>query len=66
MRPTHHFVNMVSIHTLPEDDTASTNSSIGFVPTEVLHPEDEDYDLDLLPYPWVSPASRFFHLIEEI
>ena len=46
-----HFVNMVSIRTLPEDKTSSTNSSMGSVPTEVLHPEDEDYDLDLPPYP---------------
>jgi hypothetical protein len=29
----------------------STNSSIGSVPTELLHPEDEDYDLDLPRYP---------------
>jgi hypothetical protein len=41
---------MVSVHTLLEGNTASTISSIGFVPTEVLHPEDEDYDLDLSPY----------------
>jgi len=47
----HHFVNMVSICTLPEDKSSSTSSSIGSVPTEVLHPEDEDYDLDLPPYP---------------
>ena len=46
-----HFVNMVSICTLPEDKSSSTNSSTGSVPTEVLHPEDEDYDLDLPPYP---------------
>ena len=42
---------MVSIRTLPEDKTNSTNSSTGSVPTEVLRPEDEDYDLDLPPYP---------------
>ena len=42
---------MVSIRTLPEDKTNNTNSSTGSVPTEVLHPEDEDYDLDLPPYP---------------
>ena len=50
-RPARHFVNMVSIRTLPEDNTASTNSSTGFVPTDVLRPEDDDYDLDLPPYP---------------
>ena len=33
-----HFVNMVSIHTLPEDKSSRTNSSTGSVPTEVLHP----------------------------
>ena len=27
------------------------NSSTGSVPTEVSHSEDEDYDLDLPPYP---------------
>ena len=53
----HHFVNMVSIRTLPEDKTASTNSSTGSVPTEVLRPEDERYDLDLPPYP--PSFSRF-------
>jgi len=42
---------MVSIRTLPEDKTNSTNSSTGSVSIEVLHPEDEDYDLDLPPYP---------------
>ena len=42
---------MVSIRTLPEDKSSSTSSSTGSVPTEVLHPEDEDYDLDLPPYP---------------
>jgi len=41
---------MVSVHTLPEGNTASTNSSMGSVPIEVLHPEDKDYDLDLPPY----------------
>ena len=51
-RPTaRHFVNKVSIHTLPEDKSSSTSSSTRSVPTEVLHPEDEDYDLDLPPYP---------------
>ena len=50
-RTARHFINMVSICTLPEDKSDSTNSSIGSVPTEVLHPEDKDYDLDLPPYP---------------
>ena len=59
-RPTRHFVNMVYVHILPEDDTASTNSSTGSVPTEVLHPEDEDYDLDLLPYPPGFPRFLVF------
>ena len=64
MHPARHFVNMVSVRTLPEDNTASTNSSTGSVPTEVLRHEDEVHDLDLLPYP--PAASRFFHLDEEI
>jgi len=51
MCPARHFVNMVSVHTLQEDNTANTNSSTGSVPTEVLCPEDEIYDLDLPPYP---------------
>jgi len=42
---------MVSIRILPDDKSSSTNSSTGSVPTEILHPEDEDYDLDLPPYP---------------
>ena len=42
---------MVSIRVLPDDKATSTNSSTGSVPTEVLHSEDEDYDLDLPPYP---------------
>ena len=42
---------MVSIHTLPDNNTASTHSSTGSVPTEVLHLEDEDYDMDPPPYP---------------
>jgi len=46
-----HFVNMVSIDTLPDDKSSSTNFSTGSVPTEVLHPEDEDCNLDLPPYP---------------
>ena len=56
-RTARYFVNMVSIRTLSEDKTNSTNSSIGSVPTEVLWPEDDDYDLDLPPYP--SGFSRF-------
>jgi len=48
---TRHFVNMVSIRTLPHNKATSTNSSTGSVPTDVLHPEDEEYDLDLPPYP---------------
>ena len=50
-RTARHFVNMVSIHTLPEDKSDSTDSSKGSVSTKFLHPEDEDYDLDLPPYP---------------
>jgi len=42
---------MVSIHVLPNDQVSSTNSSTGSVPTEVINSEDEDYDLDLPPYP---------------
>ena len=42
---------MVSIHVLPNDQASSTNSSTGSVPTEVINSEDEDYDLDLPPYP---------------
>ena len=42
---------MVSIQVLPNDKATSTNSSTGSVPTEVLNSEDEDYDLDLPPYP---------------
>jgi hypothetical protein len=50
-RAARHYVNMVSIRVLPDDKATSTNSSTGSVPTEVLHFEDEDYDLDLPPYP---------------
>ena len=50
-QPARHFVNMVSIRTLIEDKTASTNSSTSSVPTEVLRLKDEDYDLDLPHYP---------------
>jgi len=42
---------MVSIQVVPNDQASSTNSSIGSVPTEVINSEDEDYDLDLPPYP---------------
>ena len=42
---------MVSIQVLPNDKATSINSSTGSVPTEVLNSEDEDYDLDLPPYP---------------
>ena len=42
---------MVSIRVLPNDQASSTNSSTGSVPTEVLNSEDEDYDLNLPPYP---------------
>ena len=42
---------MVSICVLQDDKATSTNSSTGSVPTEVLHSKDEDYDLDLPPYP---------------
>ena len=48
---------MVSIRVLPDDKATSTNSSTGSVPTEVLQSGDEDYDLDLQPYP--SGFSRF-------
>jgi len=48
---------MVSIQALPDGQTSSTNSSTRSVPTEVINSEDEDYDLDLPPYP--SGFSRF-------
>lgn len=55
--PSHHIVNMVvieeapqiSVHTLHVDGSSSTRSSTGSVHTEVLHPEDNDYDLYLPP-----------------
>jgi len=50
-RPARHFVNMLSIRILPDDKATNTNSSTRSVPTKVLHSEDEDYDLDLPPYP---------------
>jgi len=51
---------MVFVRTLPEDNTASTNSSTGSVPTKVLHPEDKVYDLDLPPYPPGFPRFPVF------
>ena len=51
---------MVSIRTLLEDKSSSTNSSTGSIPTEVLHPEDEDYDLDLPPCPPEFPRFPVF------
>ena len=50
-RAARHYVNMLSIRVLPDNKATSTNSSTGSVPTEVLHSKDEDYDLDLPPYP---------------
>jgi len=60
IRPARRFVNMVYVRTLPENDTASTNSSTGSVPTEVLHLKDESYDLDLPPYPLGFPRFSIF------
>jgi len=42
---------MVTIRELRDGQASSTNSSTGSVPTEVINSEDEDYDLDLPPYP---------------
>jgi hypothetical protein len=42
-----------SVHTLPEDGDSSTGSTCS-VHTEVEHLNDE-YDMDLLPYPLGSP-----------
>jgi len=42
---------MVTIRELPDGQAASTNSSTGSVPTEVINSKDEDYDQDLPPYP---------------
>ena len=50
-RPARHYVNMVTIQELQDGQASSTNSSTGSVPTEVINSEDEDYDLDLPPYP---------------
>ena len=61
-RPARHYVNMVTIRELRDGQASSTNSSTGSVPTEVINYEDEDYDLDLPPYPQVSLASWSFHL----
>jgi hypothetical protein len=38
-----------SVHTQPEDGDSSTRSTC-FVHTEAQHLEDDEYDLDLLPY----------------
>jgi len=57
---------MVSIRTLPENNTASTHSSTGSIPTEVLHPKDEDYDMNLPPYPPGFSRFQFFLPDEEI
>jgi len=48
---------MVTIRELPNDQASSTNSNTGSVPAEVINSVDEDYDLDLPPYP--SGFSRF-------
>ena len=48
---------MVTIRELRDGEASDTNSSTGSVPTEVINSEDEDYDLDLPPYPLGS--SRF-------
>ena len=64
-RPARHYVNMVTVRELRDDQASSTNSSIGSVPTEVINSEDEDYDLDLPPYPRVSLVSRSSHPGEE-
>jgi len=50
-RPARHYINMVTIRELRDDQVSSINSSTGSVPTEVINSEDEDYDLDLPPYP---------------
>jgi hypothetical protein len=50
-RAARHYVNMVSIQVLPNDQASSTNSRTGSIPTKVINFEDEDYDLDLPPYP---------------
>ena len=50
-RPARHYVNMVSIKVLPNDQASSTNSSTGSILTEVINSENKDYDLDLPPYP---------------
>ena len=50
-QPARHYVNMVTIRELRDGQASSTNSSTGSIPTEVINSEDEDYDLDLPPYP---------------
>jgi len=42
---------MVTIRELPDGQASGTTSSTGSVPIEVINSEDEDYDLDLPPYP---------------
>lgn len=51
---------MVFVHTLPKDDISSTWSSTGSIPTEVLHLEDDDYDLDFPSYPPNFPRFLVF------
>jgi len=53
---------MVSIYIVPENDTSSTQSSTGSVPTEVLHLEDDEYDMDFPPYPLGFPRFLVFPL----
>ena len=60
MHQTRHFINMVSVHTLPEDDTSSTQSSTGSIPTKDLHLEDDDYNMDFPPYPLGFPRFPIF------
>ena len=50
-RPARHYVNMVAIREQQDGQASSTNSSTRSVPTEVINSEDENYDLDLPPYP---------------
>ena len=59
-RPARHYVNMVTIQELPNDQASSTNSSTRSVPTEVINSEDEDYDLELPSYPPGFSHSRSF------
>ena len=59
-RPALHHVNMVTVQELRDGQASSTNSSTGSVPTEVINSEDEDYDLDLPPYPPGFPRFPVF------